>query len=105
MVVTPDILREYEQRAPEILAVEAPHANVIGPLAWIRDKAWLVEPVPLGKRRSRDIKDERFLAAALAASAEAIVSYDEDLLVLEKPFGITILRPPRFLDWFAQKHG
>ena len=85
--------------------MEAPHANVIGPLGWIRATSWMVEPVNLGKRRSRDVKDDRFLAAALAVSAEAIVSYDEDLLVLEKPFGIAILRPPRFLEWFAEEHG
>ena len=105
LVITSDVLTEYERRVPEILAVEAPHANVAGPLGWIRDKAWLVEPAALGKRRSRDVKDDRILAAALAVSAQAIVSYDEDLLVLEKPFGIPILRPPRFLEWFVQEHG
>jgi putative PIN family toxin of toxin-antitoxin system len=105
LVVTAEILAEYEERVPEVLAAEAPHTNVIGPLGWIRDKAWMVEAVSLGKRRSRDVKDDRFLAAALAVSAQALVSYDEDLLVLEKPFGIPILRPPRFLEWFAQEHG
>jgi hypothetical protein len=103
--VTADVLAEYGQRVPGIIAREVPHANVSGPLGWIRDKAWLVEPSSLGKRRSRDMKDDRFLAAALAASAQAVVSYDEDLLVLEKPFGIPILRPPRFLEWFSQTHG
>ena len=105
LVVTSDVLAEYEQRVPEILAREAPHANVAGPLGWIRDKGWLVEPSSLGKRRSRDAKDDMFLAAALAASAQAVVSYDEDLLVLEKSFGVPILRPPRFLEWFGQAHG
>jgi putative PIN family toxin of toxin-antitoxin system len=105
LALTLPVLAEYEQRIPEILAVEAPHANVAGPLGWIRDKAWMVQPAPLGKRRSRDVKDDRFLAAALAAAAQAIVSYDEDLLVLEKPFGIPVLRPSRFLEWFAQEHG
>ena len=104
LVVTADVLAEYEQRVPEILAREAPHANVAGPLTWIRDEGWLVEPASLGKRRSRDAKDDMFLAVALAASAQAVVSYDEDLLVLEKPFGVSILRPPRFLEWFGQAH-
>jgi len=105
LVVTADILGEYEQRVPEILAREAPHANVTGPLGWIRDKSWRVEPSSLGKRRSRDAKDDMFLAAALTASAQAVVTCDEDLLVLEKPFGVPILRPTRFLDWFDQAHG
>ncbi len=68
----------------------------------MRAKALWVEPRPLGKQRSRDIKDERFLAAALAADAKAIVSYDRDLLVLEKPFGISILRPSGFLKWMEE---
>jgi putative PIN family toxin of toxin-antitoxin system len=105
LAVTMDVLKEYEQRIPEILAVEAPHANVAGPLGWIRDKAWLVAPSPLGKRRSRDLKDDCFLAAALAAGAQAIVSYDGDLLVLGKPFGIPILRPARFLERFEERRG
>jgi len=105
LVVTPEVLAEYESRIPAILAAEAPHANVSGPLRWIRDKAWHVEALPLGKRRSRDASDDRFPAAALAASAASIVSYDEDLLALEKPFGIQVLRPPRFLEWFDHTHG
>ncbi len=105
LVVTADILSEYEQAVPIVLAAEVPHASVAGPLRWIRDKAWLVEPAPLGKRRSRDPKDDRFLAAALAVAARALVTYDEDLLALEKPFGIPVLRPLRFLEWFDQTSG
>jgi predicted nucleic acid-binding protein len=85
------------------LATEAPNANAPGALTWVKAKALWVEPSPLGKQRSRDIKDERFLAAALAANAKAIVSYDRDLLVLEKPFGISIMRPAGFLQWMEQQ--
>ena len=105
LVLTTDILSEYETRVPEILAAEVPNANVSGPLRWIQDKGWRVQPAPLGKRRARDPKDDPFLAAALGASAQAIVTYDGDLLALQKPFGIPILRPPRFLEWFTQEYG
>jgi predicted nucleic acid-binding protein len=57
----------------------------------------LVEPAPLGKPRSRDVKDDPYLACALAAGAKVIVSRDEDLLVLQKPFGIQILTPRELL--------
>jgi predicted nucleic acid-binding protein len=30
------------------------------------------------------------------------VSYDRDLLILEKPFGIAILRPTGFLLWMEE---
>ena len=88
---------------PAVLTAEAPQANALGALAWVRAKALWVEPSPLGKQRSRDLQDERFIAAALAGHAEAIVSYDRDLLVLRKPFGIPIMRPAAFLAWMEQK--
>jgi predicted nucleic acid-binding protein len=37
------------------------------------------------------------LAAALGAAAEYIVAYDKDLLDLESPFGIEVIRPAEFL--------
>jgi predicted nucleic acid-binding protein len=42
---------------------------------------------------------QREIAAALAANAKAIVSYDRDLLALVKPFGVPIMRPAAFLLW------
>ena len=71
---------------------QAPH-NL---LTWYYDRVKLVEPSPLGKQRSRDSKDDLYLACALAAGAEIIVSRDDDLLVMKKPFGIEII-PPREL--------
>lgn len=104
LVVSDAILAEYDLRVPAVLATESPKANAFGALAWVRAKALWVEPAPLGKPRSRDLKDERFLAAALAARAKALVSYDGDLLALEKPFGIPVLRPAAFLAWMETAH-
>ena len=101
-MLSADINVEYESRVPTVLASEAPQANALGALTWVRAKALWVEPSPLGKQRSRDLKDERFIAAALAGHAKAIVSYDRDLLVLRKPFGISIMRPAAFLAWMEQ---
>jgi len=66
-------------------------------LTWYYDQVKLVEPAPLGKQRSRDAKDDPYLACALAAGAKIIVSRDDDLLVLEKPFGIQIITPRELL--------
>ena len=71
--------------------------NYSGLYSWIENNALLVEPGPLGKPRSRDHKDDIFLACALAADAKFIVSNDQDLLVLGKPFGIEILQPAQFI--------
>jgi putative PIN family toxin of toxin-antitoxin system len=45
----------------------------------------------------RDAEDDKFLALALAAEADAIVSSDEDLLVLHPWHEIPILTPAQFL--------
>jgi putative PIN family toxin of toxin-antitoxin system len=45
----------------------------------------------------RDPKDDKFLEAALAGSADCVVSGDADLLVLTPFEGIPILRPAEFL--------
>jgi putative PIN family toxin of toxin-antitoxin system len=97
LFVTDETLAEYEAVIPETLAEEMPEVNPHPKLAWIKSKARLVEAAPLGKRRSRDAKDDVYLAAALGASAEYIVTYDKDLLDLDRPFGIEMVRPAEFL--------
>jgi putative PIN family toxin of toxin-antitoxin system len=66
-------------------------------LNWLESVAKKVEPIHLLSPVCRDLSDEIFLAAAVAANAQFIVSHDPDLLVLKKPFGIEILRPREFL--------
>jgi putative PIN family toxin of toxin-antitoxin system len=66
-------------------------------LNWYYDRVKLVEPAPLGKQRSRDAKDDPYLACALAAEAKIIVSRDDDLLTMKKPFGIQIITPRELL--------
>ena len=71
-------------------------------LNWYYDRVKVVEPSPLGKQRSRDAKDDPYLACALAAGAKVIVSRDDDLLALEKPFGIQIVTPRELLAKLAK---
>ncbi|HEY3761736.1 MAG TPA: putative toxin-antitoxin system toxin component, PIN family [Verrucomicrobiae bacterium] len=71
-------------------------------LNWYLDCVERVEPMPLGKQRSRDAKDDPYLACALAAGATIIVTRDEDLLVLGKPFGIQIITPRELLAHLAR---
>jgi predicted nucleic acid-binding protein len=66
-------------------------------LNWYYGAVRVVAPALLGKRRSPDAKDDPYLACALAAGAKIIVSRDEDLLVLKKPFGIEIITPRELL--------
>jgi len=70
-------------------------------LNWYLSFARRVEPALVGKQRSRDVKDDPYLACALAAHASFIISRDSDLLVLGKPFGIEIITPRAFLSRVA----
>jgi putative PIN family toxin of toxin-antitoxin system len=94
---TEQTLAETREAALRIIDEFQPKHNAAGRLTWYLDRVQLVEPSPLGKQRSRDAKDDPYLAAALAARARVIVTCDKDLLELEKPFGIEIVRPAKFL--------
>jgi uncharacterized protein len=96
LVVTDEIEREY-MRTCATLKARKPPQDPAGPLAWILSRSLRVAPAPLGKRRSRDPKDDPFLAGALAGGAEYLVTNDRDLLDLGSPFGIAIVTPVQFL--------
>ena len=90
-------LEETRETAVRVIREVQPRHNAAARLTWYLEKVRLVDPMPLGKQRSRDLSDDPYLAAALGAKAEALVTYDQDLLALGKPFGIAVLRPAAFL--------
>lgn len=90
-------LAETRETALRLIPKVKARNNASNILIWYLQQARLVEPVALGKQRSRDAKDDPYLAAALAAHASFIVTYDRDLLELKKPFGIEIISPAQFL--------
>lgn len=101
LAVSSEVFTEYEAIAAEFQP-RFPTCNSAGALAWLRLKAIWVEPAPLGKRRSRDAKDDPFLACALATRAQFVVTRDFDLLALGKPFGVEMTTPARFLVWLRE---
>ncbi len=92
------ILEEYQQVAKGMDADGTFPDSPWPALDWFLSVCRRVEPVPLGKRRSRDAKDDPYLTAALAAAAEFIITRDPDLLELGKPFGVEILTPRAILN-------
>jgi putative PIN family toxin of toxin-antitoxin system len=96
IAVTPEVFEEYETIVAGFQP-RFPGCNSAGALAWLRLKVSWVEPAPLGKQRSRDVKDDLFLCCALAARAKYLLTRDDDLLVLGKPFGVETITPARFL--------
>ena len=90
-------LAETREVTIRLIREQRPRHNAAGRLTWYLEHVRLVNAVPLGKQLPRDPKDDAYLAAALAAEAQCLVSYDHDLLVLGKPFGIEIVTPAGFL--------
>ena len=80
-MLSPDILAEY-QRVGEELGIDYPDRTaVFGPvLALVATYGVVVDAPPLPEAVSRDLSDDMFLAAALAARSRIVVSGDRDLL-------------------------
>ncbi|HEV3061861.1 MAG TPA: putative toxin-antitoxin system toxin component, PIN family [Vicinamibacterales bacterium] len=64
----------------------------------------LVTPNPLDPPACRDPDDDVVLATARAGECAAIISGDQDLLVLDPFRGIRVLAPPAFWKWESE-HG
>lgn len=65
-------------------------------ICWVEETAVVSLDPPC-----RDVSDNFILALALAAQADAIVSSDQDLLVLHPWRGIAILTPAQFVSQFS----
>lgn len=94
IAASPEILEEYREIAADVKKKTGREPMPF--LNWIQDIAEMVDPLPI-KRLSRDAKDNVFIGCALAAGAKFVVTRDNDLLVLGKPFGIEMIQPREFL--------
>ncbi len=92
-VVNSSVMVEYTAITAQVREWLFPDAEPSGALAWIAAKSQNVEPLPIRAKLSRDPDDNLFIATAIAASAQFLVTQDRDLLVLEKPFGVAIVTP------------
>ncbi len=92
-----EIFDEYREATSGVKRKSRSAIDPAPMLDWLEAVARKVEPIAFKARLSRDKSDNVFIGCALAANATFIVTHDPDLLVLEKPFGIEILRPREFL--------
>ena len=98
LALTEPVFDEYVRVAWRLRRDEGLAVNPEPWLTFIRDKAKFFPPTRLTKRLCRDPKDDPFIECVLAGGAAVVVSRDSDLLALEKPFGIKIATPRRFLS-------
>jgi putative PIN family toxin of toxin-antitoxin system len=92
-VVSDEIFAEYETVLERVKKEQDFDTETEPWLGAFRTSALWVTLSPLGRRVCRDAKDDKFIAAALAAGARTVIARDHDLTVLEKPFGIAIKTP------------
>jgi putative PIN family toxin of toxin-antitoxin system len=71
--------------------------NWINWLDWLKRASKLEAEIPVRKTVKRDPKDDPVVMAAVAVRAAFIITSDDDLLALKKPYGTICLRPREFL--------
>jgi putative PIN family toxin of toxin-antitoxin system len=97
LVVSDSIFAEYERVLREVKAEQGFTTDLDPTLAALQKSALWVAPEPLARPVGRDRKDDQFIEAALAGKARLLIAQDADLTVLEKPFGVEIVKPLQLL--------
>jgi putative PIN family toxin of toxin-antitoxin system len=104
LVLTPEILDEYRRAGDALALGHLERSAALTPiLTLMASHAVLVDATPLSEAVSADPDDDKFLAAALAASAPAIISGDRDLLEVSGWQGIQVLSPRAFADEYLRQ--
>ncbi len=101
MVTCPELLAELEgvlQRNYIQAVVQSEDADAL--LSAIRRKADLLPPLGAIPPYSRDRKDDKFIACAVAGQVQAVITVDKDLLDMEVCAGIRLLAPHKFLELY-----
>ena len=97
LVVSPEILEEY-RRVGEHLEAQFAGVSLAPFLALLVMRAEIVEAPDLPQQVSRDQDDDKFIACAIAAECDYVVSGDKDLLEVSGYRGVDIVTPREFLD-------
>jgi putative PIN family toxin of toxin-antitoxin system len=97
LVLSAEILKEYK-RVGETLTSEYPGVDLEPFLTLLALYADVVPAPALETPVASDPDDDKFLACALAAGVNVIVSGDKDLVEQSGWGGIKVLRPRQFVD-------
>ena len=97
LVVSPEVLEEY-RRVGEELTARFPGISLAPFLALLVMNAEIVEAPGLSDQVSRDRDDDKFIACALAANCQTIISGDKDLLEVTGYQDLKVVAPREFLE-------
>lgn len=102
VVLSREIIAEYV-RVGEELAARFPGVDLGPALELLAVSTTLVDSTQLPEPVSRDPDDDKFLACALAAGADCVVSGDRDLLDVSPYEGVVVLTPRDFCNQLEQR--
>lgn len=88
LIVSPDIVREYETVLRNAIRSEKSLTRVRQSIQYAENVTPFEVPLVTADR-----SDDKFLAAAVAGQAEAIITSDEHLLAVHPHEGVEVLRP------------
>jgi putative PIN family toxin of toxin-antitoxin system len=97
LVVCPEILAEYRQVALR-LSRKYKGIDILPVIDLVTVHSHIVQALPLPKRVCEDCNDDIFLACALTAKVQMVVSGDKHLLNVSGFAGIQVLRPKAFVE-------
>lgn len=100
-ILSSPLWNELVEALEEKLGLDADSLPLLG--LYHRLATW-IEPSELNPPVCRDPDDDWVLATALAGEAEAIVTGDDDLLVLRYHQSVAILSPRQFLERLHPSH-
>lgn len=106
VVAAPELLTELQDvlARPSIRRFVQPAEGAVL-LETIDVLAELIPPLGPIPGLTRDPKDDKFVACALAGHATHVITVDEDLLVLAEVGGVQITTPYHFLAWLRGRLG
>ncbi len=97
LIASVEILQEYERVCQELSAA-APGIDPTPFLKLVALDATLIEIPPLPAPVCTDSDDDKFLACALTAGSNLVISGDKQLLATNGYHGLQIIRPREFID-------
>lgn len=99
VVLTEAILEEY-LRVIEILSEKNTKSNFLPIIDLLVVSSEICIPAHLPKQISNDIDDDKFIACAIAAKSNVIISGDRDLLDVSGQFDIRVVTPRVFVETY-----
>ena len=94
LIVSPAIRGEYREILPRAIRKRREAERLDTLIA----EAAIVEPAEQPRVVREDPEDDKFVAAAVAGNADAIITNDEHLLALGSWAGVPIMRPSEFME-------